>query len=339
VKNEIINISGKVKNVSFENSTNTSVIGWYADESESDSGVKRNSVPFAFEKNYANGGKIILVNAGGYFDAISESPVQYLTTLSNISSILGIRFPEAPHNSFTTLPTEQYIGSFDISGNVTLKSKSLQLNNYTQNYMDSPDYKRLENYSITTEGIKIYKDNKLKSNLGNASIIDIKLIGDYDTIIKSKNLKLPYMTSEYNYFGMLLPKFNLTINLSDELLSSAQLVIQNQQNQTSTGITKINVEKGSTITFDNIQSKLLSIDSDPISISVPTTILLKNPDIELDGKAKYSMLEFWWNYLEKTKYDVQGLKTNLKFIDEYIRPDGNGTKAEYITFLNNTDNQ
>ena len=59
------------------------------------------------------------------------------------------------------------------------------------------------------------------------------------------------MTSQYDYFGILMPKFNMTINLSDKPLSSAQIVIQNQKNQTS--YDTISVDGGSTIHFDNIQ--------------------------------------------------------------------------------------
>ena len=85
-----------------------------------------------------------------------------------------------------------------------------------------------------------------------------------------------------------------------------------------------------------------STDLEANSISTATPILLKSPDIadiEIDGKARFSTLQFSWNYLENIRSIVHGLKTNLKFIDDYVKPDGNGTKADYITFVNNTISQ
>ena len=338
--NETMDISGMVKNISINQSANTSIVGWYANINEFNNRANHTvDVPFAFEKLYSNGGKIILVNAGGYFDAISKSPDQYFTSLSNISSILGLGPPQVPNtnNSFTTLPIEQFVVRMDISGNVKLKSNSLQLDSYRQN--DERYHGSFKNSSITAQGIRIYEDNKLNSSFSDVILRDLRLIGDYDVVVNSKDLKLPDMTSQYDYFGLSMPVFNLTINLSNTPLSSAQIVIENQKNQTLTGVTKINVDGGSTIKFDNIKSMLTSTDLEANSISTPTPILLKSPDIEIDGKARFSMLQFWWNYLENIKSDVPGLKTNLKFIDDYVKPDGNGTKAEYITFVNNTITQ
>ena len=51
---------------------------------------------------------------------------------------------------------------------------------------------------------------------------DLRLIGDYDVVVKSKDLKIPDMTSQYDYFGLSMPVFNLTINLSNTPLSLGQ---------------------------------------------------------------------------------------------------------------------
>ena len=84
--------------------------------------------------------------------------IQYFTSLSNISSILGLGSPQVPDNSFTTLPIEQFVGRMDISGNVTLKSNSLQLDS-TDRMMSV--IMAVSKIPVLLHKIRIYEDNKL----------------------------------------------------------------------------------------------------------------------------------------------------------------------------------
>ena len=148
---------------------------------------------------------------------------------------------------------------------------------------------------------------------------------------------MPYMTSQHNYFGVSMPSgFNMTVELSSKPLTSAVIVMQNQNNQTSTDTIKI--KGGSVLQFHNIYTPLVEQDrgSGPRSTSIP--ILLKNPEVEVNGQARFTMLRFTWHFLENIKFDVQGSKTRLSFIDDYSEPYGNGTKIKYITFINSTNN-
>src|SRR5206468_4799105 len=185
-KNEgiVLNISGMVKNVQIDPSSNTSTIASYVDNANKN--TNNTVAPFALEKLYPNRGKIIVVNAGGYFDAISKSPTQYFMSLSNVSSVLDLQISNSPTSQLTTLPTEQFVGSMDISGNTTLKSTSLLLANNTD---ENNEYGNgnSSNYNINAQGISIYDNRKLDSTFNNVSISDLKLIGDYKVIINSKD--------------------------------------------------------------------------------------------------------------------------------------------------------
>src|SRR5213592_3168096 len=118
----------------------------------------------------------------------------------------------------------------DVSGNTTLKSTSLLLaNNAYEN--NEYGYGNSSSYNINAQGISIYKNKKLDSTFNNVSISDLKLTGDYKVIINSKDqLRLPSMTSQHDYIGVSIPpKFNMTIQLSKEPPSSAEIVIQNHK--------------------------------------------------------------------------------------------------------------
>ena len=62
-----------VNNFAINSSGNASIIASYLNYTAITN--NHGAVPFALEKHYPNGGKIILVNAAGYFDAISKSQV------------------------------------------------------------------------------------------------------------------------------------------------------------------------------------------------------------------------------------------------------------------------
>jgi hypothetical protein len=326
---EIPGISGTVRNISNYQSSNASILASYVDNN--DSSTSRPVAPFALERQYPNGGKIILVNAGGYFDAVAKSPAQYYGTLSSVFSILGLHPPKASSTNLTTMSIEPLLGPLYTAGDVILKSNSLLLSeNFNQTNQN--DYVGGQNYNISTQGIKIYEDKKLKSTLNDVFIKAFNLNGDYKVTINSKDVKLPYITSQQDYLGILMPKFNMTINLSNKSVPSSQLVIQNQKNQT---VDTITLNKGSEIRFDNIHGMIPVNNSDSALKPANLPILLKSPEVELKGDAKFKILRFWWHYLERVPIEIHGQKTRFNFIDDYTEPYGNGTKVGYLTFMSN----
>ena len=247
--------------------------------------------------------------------------------------MIGLQLPKAAFTPLTTMPIEHFIGNMDISGNVTLRSHSImQLDNSKKT--NGNGYGSAQNYSINTQGIKIYEDDKLSSTFNNVSIKDLNLSGNYNVTINSKDLQLPYMLSQHDYIGISMPKFNMTINLSDKPLSSSQIIIQNQKNQT---VDTVRVNKGSKIQFDNIQGMLPVNGTKSTSRSINIPILLKSPEIDVDGSGSYRMLRFSWNYLEHVPFQVKGLKMKINFIDDYNESYGNGSRIGCITFFNSTN--
>jgi hypothetical protein len=109
-----INITGVTNNIEFAKSPDVSVISYYQYRSNNTNNNNNNNgnnnynyntsqkivAPFAIEKNYGaveggSGGKIIFVNAAGYFDAISKSPMpgSYFMTLTNLPSLINLKPP------------------------------------------------------------------------------------------------------------------------------------------------------------------------------------------------------------------------------------------------------
>ena len=97
-KKYTLNISGAVKNIEINPNSNLTVKSYYMNKDISDKSQR--VAPFAIEKNYGHG-KIILVNAFGYFDAIFGNSLssanttdnnknQYFATLSKIAPIIGL---------------------------------------------------------------------------------------------------------------------------------------------------------------------------------------------------------------------------------------------------------
>jgi len=124
----------------------------------------------------------------------------------------------------------------------------------------------------------------------------------------------------------------MTINLSNKSVSSSQLVIQNQKNQT---VNTINIDKRSEIHFDNVQGMIPINYSNSSLKAADLPIFLKSPEVESKGDVKYKILRFSWHYLEKVPIDSHEIKTKFNFIDDYSEPNGNGTMDEYIMFTKN----
>ena len=78
-----LDVSGLVKRVDMESAADKNVIASYVDL------TNHTLSPFAVEKYFSNGGKIVLVNAEGYFNAISKYPRNFFS-LSKFANLLDL---------------------------------------------------------------------------------------------------------------------------------------------------------------------------------------------------------------------------------------------------------
>jgi hypothetical protein len=88
-----IKIPGLVKNIELK-SSDVTIKSYYMNNNN------QLVAPFAIEKKY-DAGRIVFVNAFGYFDAISRSPDRYFLTLGNISHLMDLQASKytKPHHN------------------------------------------------------------------------------------------------------------------------------------------------------------------------------------------------------------------------------------------------
>jgi hypothetical protein len=158
----------------------------------------------------------------------------------------------------------------------------------------------------------------------NVTIKDLKLIGQYEIIINSTGTTaLPDKESQHEYISILTPtKFNMTVNLSPDRLTSAEIVTLN-----GSSIKTIEVNNDSIISFYNISSG-------SVQKSIPA--LLKSPEVKVDGHIGFKQSNFDPYYLNTNiSLDPKGeLDTKLGFVDNYKQSYVNGTTTpQYMTYL------
>lgn len=273
--------------------------------------------PFILEKTLPTGGKIIIVNSEGYFNTISNSPRQYFSSLSNISKLLPIDLPVPTASENSSLPMQGFVGKMKISGMVTLNSSSLLLN------------EGIDTFPINASRIIIFeKDSNLPIIYNNASIKDLKLIGDYQININfTGQSELPDSSSHSDYIGMQIPTdFNMSAKLAPKSSGHIQIV-----NQADSGTKSISLYNNSKVEFYKIKAKT------PLN-SVP--VLVRKPEIKVNGHVyiKNGYLDGFLTPRGKldigTPVDLQGkLGAKIGFIDNFIQPYHNATKTQYITYL------
>lgn len=305
--NTFLNVSGMVKNVEIEPSTDESVIATYRNEDN-------NAIaPFVIEKSFPSGGKIMLVNDKAYFDTIYSTPRKYFPTLQNLTGLFYINPDKSVIPQRMAEPTKRFIGDMKMSGEVSINSSSFSLIN------------RLTNTSnLNSEAISIFdKDKNMNGDFKNVSIVDMKLFGRYEVYIDSiGNLALPSETSQYDYIKASLPNgFNMTIKLLDK--GSHAAIVTKQKSS----LDSIKVDNESKIEFYKIRS------GTTLPKSVP--VLIKEPTIMLNGNASFKGTNFYGGLPTRNPaLDIAGqVKAQIDFVDHYKDAYGNGTRSQYITYL------
>jgi len=276
--------------------------------------------PFAIQKTFPNNGKIVFVNAGGYFNAISGSPRQYLATLANFSDIIGFKKePKQISSSAQEKATSNgFIRNMDLNGKITLNASSLL-------FGDETSYP----YPMNALRVDIFnKTNSLSITLNNVTLKDLNMIGRYNASIDfTGRIELPDSMSDRSYIGLSIPSdFNMTLKLYPKGLSYIEIITENG---TSTNSIKVNGE--SKIQFHNISAY-------PPLNYLP--IMLKNPEVSIKGET--DIINGLQNgFLTKrgtlntgTPLDIKGqLNARFGFVDNYNQYSKNGTLINYITYL------
>jgi hypothetical protein len=311
-QNALLNVPGLVNKIEMKSYPDTNVLASYQNKNN------QTIAPFVIEKNFSNGGKIVLINSEGYFNTISNLPRKYFLSLPNISNLLDLPSTKAKAYQATIDPLQGFIGDITVSGNITLNSSSLSL-------LDEAGHP----YVINASRIGIFNGtNNLHNVFDDVLIRDLKLLGDYEVIINFKGkLKLPDLTSNHNYISMLIPTdSNMTVKLSPAKHSYSEIAIQNHGSNYS-----IKVNNDSKIEFYKIRT-------DPPLKFVP--IKMKNPEMKVNGNAsiKNSVFNGYISLEGKlqTGYpiDLQGkLKAKFDFIDYYNKHYREGAEIKYITYL------
>ena len=312
-QNVSVKVPGLVKKINMKSIPDTKEIASYQDNNN------QTVAPFAIEKTYPTGGKIVLINADGYFKTISKSPTpQYFHSLSDILKLSGIYYDKVTTANNTSLPMKGFIGDMKVSGKVTVNSSSLTF----------PD-EDVSPQILNPSTIKIFdKTNNSIVTFDNELIKSLKLVGNYQVIINlSGKMELPDMISHDNYFSMKIPNgFNMTVLLYPEKNTFMEIA-----NESNSLIKPIRVNGSSKIDFYNINagSPLKSV-----------SLLLKNPEMIINGQTNIKNAYFngYLNGrggLEKgSTLNFQGkLQTKFDFVDHYNEPYRKGTSTSYITYL------
>jgi hypothetical protein len=311
---EIVKVTGLVNRFELQPSSDVNVIATYKNKNN------QTIAPFAIQKTFPNNGKIVYVNAGGYFNAISGSPRQYLPTLANFSDIIGFKKePKQISSSSQEKATSNgFIRNMDLNGKITLNASSLL-------FGDEISYP----YPINALSVDIFnKTNSPSITLNNVTLKDLNMIGRYNAIIDfTGRIELPESMSDRSYIGLSIPSdFNMTLKLYPKGLSYIEIITENG---TSTNSIKVNGE--SKIQFHNISAY-------PPLNYLP--IMLKNPEVSINGET--DIINGLQNgFLTKrgtlntgTPLDIKGqLNARFGFVDNYNQYSKNGTLINYITYL------
>ena len=308
--NQSITVSGLVKRVEMNHSADAEVIATYRDKQD------KIIAPFAIEKHFSNGGRIILINSEGYFNSLSNSPKKYFLSLSNISMLLNLQSGKALPSETTFEQAKRFIGNPEMSGKISMNSSSLVMPN---------DINEDNSNEIYSDRILISNNSNNQSRVfDNVTLTDLKLIGQYQVIINSTGkLALPSKDSQHEYIGISVPsKSNMTVNLYPDRRNSGQIVTLN-----GSSVNTIKVDNNSTVNFYNI-SGAASQKSIPV--------LLKSPEVKVIGHIGFNQSNFDPYFVNnEISLDEEGrLETKVNFVDNYKQLYQNGnTKIQDITYL------
>jgi hypothetical protein len=310
-----LNISGTVKSITMNASSDLNVVASYFDE-----GTKYSS-PFVVEKNLTNNGHIVYVNAKGYFDAIYDNPMEYFSSLANFSELFvpvpGDDKSVSPVPRNASEPIKRFIGDAEMSGKMSINGSSFSLSNSS-----------ITPYNLKVDTISILdKHGNMNNYSQNQDITNLEISGRYEVNINSSgSMVLPQTLSHNDYLQISLPsEFDMKIKIPDngDKYNQVKILISNGS---STNTIVIDTE--STVLFNKIRP------TSPLS-SVP--VLVKNPIIDLEGDLKFEKTDFYGesNYLP---LEISGkTKASFDFINDLNEPYRKGARTQHISYLESFD--
>ena len=181
-KKYIMNVTGVVRSIDINSHDNLTIKSYYVNKDNRDK--YQNVVPFVIEKKYGNG-KIIFVNAKGYFDSIFGTSFsndkmtdimngRYFTNLSEINSFIGIPIDsqnnENKTHSITLSSMSKIIGDLKLNPmqTITIKGSSLLFPDST---IDNNNIS-IASYNLTANSISVSSSNSQQLSLKNESLVN-----------------------------------------------------------------------------------------------------------------------------------------------------------------------
>lgn len=181
-KKYIMNVTGVVRSIDIDSYDNLTIKSYYVNKDNRDK--YQNVVPFIIEKKYGNG-KIIFVNAKGYFDSIFGTSFSndkmtdimnglYFTKLSEINSFIGIPIDsqnnENKTHSITLSSMSKIIGDLKLNPmqTITINGSSLLFPDSTS---DSNKIS-IASYNLTANSVSVSSSNSQQLSLKNESLVN-----------------------------------------------------------------------------------------------------------------------------------------------------------------------
>ena len=310
-----INIPGMVSRFDLGNSSDLKVNAWYRNSDN------ETVAPFSIEKSFSKG-KIVLVNAKGYFNAISNSSKQYFSSMSNISHLLPLDETDVMPSEYTALPMKGFVGNMEAYGKITLNSTSISLVDENNN----------DHYPVNVSKMVISNGSKYSPLvIDNLLIKNILPTGSYQVLINHTGpLKLPDLGSDNKYVSFMLPNhFNMTIRFYPHGQNNIKVISQNDN------ISSFSISNNSKV-------ELYDVKSIPPLKFVP--MMLKNPEISVDGHTSIKN-SYFDGYLtgsgalnDGVNLDFQGkFKTRFAFTDQFNEHYRSGIRSNYISYLDGVE--
>jgi hypothetical protein len=344
-----LNVSGETRDIKIKNISSSSsdfkVISFY---------IHNNNevAPFALEKKYG-AGKVIVVNSGGYFDAIANSPKKYFQTLAEIPSLINLNTVPQDNdhvigdNTLTqkVIPITRVVGDLNVTGHFVINSSSLSI--FANNASDSAyNFDNDEFHVQTLFRFQSISDNSSEGsdNSGimdtkrilqndnyttfNTIVRDLKLSGEYEVIISlNGSLVLPStLASYYDYIAASIPTgFNMIIKLHDG--ATAEFIAENGRHRQPVRFTG-----EAKISFYNIMD---------LQDKKDIHILLKSPEIRvINGRTSFEKLYMYDPYSKVSAdgglLEAKGsMAARFDHVDNYNAIDSNGgwTQTYDLTYL------
>lgn len=308
-----LNISGFVRSIKINESSDMNIVASYFNEET------KVSTPFAIEKNLTNNGRIIYVNAKGYFDALYENPRKYFSSLANISQLIIPNYDETmvtvPQS--TSEPIKRFIGDVEISGKFYINGSSFSLTNGSM----KPYILKVETISI------IDKNGNLKTLSQKQNITNLELSGQYEVIINSSGSAiLPQTQSQNDYMQVSLPsETDMTLRILNDgnKNNPVKILISNGSSNNT-----IVPDAESTILFNKVMVEA------PLE-SIP--VIIKNPVIILEGDLKFEKANFYGESTYSPLERSGNVTVRFDFIDDFKESYRKGTKTQHISYLESFD--